>query len=193
MAIGHSHFEAIHPFPDGNGRVGRMLMTLQMAAHGVAPLYLSGFIESEKDYYGRALQEAQKKLKYGSIVELICTAITASHHEAERTKSLLQKLPLSWQEQSGFRDKSAAFRILPFLVSHPIFTAGDIARLLKISPPAANRAARQLVEARITRQRSQGSWGRVFAAEEVIELLSRRFGEDPRLALSRAGELLGRG
>jgi Fic family protein len=191
MAISHSHFEAVHPFPDGNGRVGRILMTLQMAAHGLTPLYLSGFIEEEKSHYSQALQEAQKKLRYGKIVELICQAIIESHKEAQRTKQLISGLPTSWQERAGFRDQSAARRILKHLISHPIFTARDIARILKISPPAANRAANQLLEKKIVRQRSQGNWGRVFAAEEVIELLSRRFGEDPRLALTRANELLG--
>ncbi|MGK5087143.1 Fic family protein [Bdellovibrionota bacterium FG-2] len=69
MALGHSHFEAIHPFPDGNGRVGRMLLALQMACSGKLPIYLSGYIEAEKREYVRALQQAQKKLNYGPIVD----------------------------------------------------------------------------------------------------------------------------
>ena len=48
LALGHAHFEAVHPFSDGNGRVGRMLLTLQLACLGKIPLYLSGYIESEK-------------------------------------------------------------------------------------------------------------------------------------------------
>ena len=48
LAIGHSHFEAVHPFRDGNGRVGRVLMTLQMACTQKLPVYISGFIEAKK-------------------------------------------------------------------------------------------------------------------------------------------------
>lgn len=52
IAIGHAHFEAVHPFSDGNGRVGRMLWPFQMILAGYSPLYLSGFVEAEKvDYY----------------------------------------------------------------------------------------------------------------------------------------------
>jgi Fic family protein len=190
MAIGHAHFEAVHPFSDGNGRVGRMLMTLQMAAAGLSPLYLSGFIEAEKTAYVAALQQAQKKLRYGAIVEFICESIIASDNEGRKTKTLFEQLPDAWSKRGEFRDKSAALRMLPLLLSHPIFTAKDVAKLLKISAPAAARATNQLVEKKIVRQRSNGNWGRVFAAEEVIELLSRRFAEDPRLALSRAKDLL---
>jgi Fic family protein len=45
MALAHAHFEAVHPFRDGNGRVGRLLLPLMMAAEGHTPLYLSPYIE----------------------------------------------------------------------------------------------------------------------------------------------------
>ena len=45
LAIGHSHFEAVHPFTDGNGRTGRSLWALQMVTSGNMPLYLSGYVE----------------------------------------------------------------------------------------------------------------------------------------------------
>ena len=63
LARGHWHFEAVHPFSDGNGRVGRMLLTLQMVCEGYAPLYLSGYIEAYKQAYYEALKQAQMKLR----------------------------------------------------------------------------------------------------------------------------------
>ena len=54
MAIGHSHFEAVHPFSNGNGRVGRILWPLQMMLSGHLPLYLSGYVERNRDEYGRS-------------------------------------------------------------------------------------------------------------------------------------------
>ncbi|WP_246787952.1 Fic family protein [Bradyrhizobium sp. CCBAU 53421] len=51
MAIAHAHFEAVHPFRDGNGRVGRLLLPLMMAAEKHVPLYLSPYIESKKEAY----------------------------------------------------------------------------------------------------------------------------------------------
>ena len=190
MALAHSHFEAVHPFPDGNGRVGRILLTLQMVASGFLPLYLSGFIEAQRADYVVALQEAQKKLQYGSIVEFICEAIIASRQEADRTKASLLGLPTHWGSRGSFRENSTAKRALYFLLANPIFTVKQLQKEFKVSVPAAARAAAQLREAKIVRERTGYGRNRVFAAEEVIELLSRKFGDTPELALERAKELL---
>jgi Fic family protein len=192
LAIGHSHFEAVHPFPDGNGRVGRMLMTLQMASYGVLPIYLSGFIEAEKSSYVQALQESQKKLNYSAIVEFVCEAMVASHAEAKETKEAIRKLPTQWASRGSFRRGSAAERILKLIILNPIFTIRQIQELLKVTKPAANQAVNQIVAAKIVRERTGERRNRVFAAEEVLELLARNFAEPPALSLSRAGELMER-
>jgi Fic family protein len=190
MAIGHSHFEAVHPFSDGNGRVGRMLQTLQIICTGRLPLYLSGYIESEKQQYVFALQQAQKKLQYDALVEFISEAIIAAWKEAEQTKDLLRVLPEQWRGRGEFREGSAAQCALSFLITHPIFTVSGLRDLCKVSAPAANRAAEQLVKAKIVRERTGSGRNRVFAAEEVIQLLSRRFSDDPAIALERAKDML---
>ena len=56
------HFEAVHPFRDGNGRVGRLLLPLMMAADRQIPLYLSPYIEAHKDDYYASLKAAQQRL-----------------------------------------------------------------------------------------------------------------------------------
>lgn len=190
MAIGHAHFEAVHPFSDGNGRVGRMLMALQMAVYGVLPLYLSGYIEAQKDEYIRALQKAQKKLDYNPIVEFICEAMIASHAEMRETKEAIRHLPEAWLERGQFRSDSAAHRILDYLITNPIFTVKQIQNELKVTRPAANNAVTQLVNSGIVRERTGHVRNRVFAAEEVLELLARNFSEPPTSALIRAKQLL---
>lgn len=190
MAIGHAHFEAIHPFSDGNGRVGRMLLTLQMACQDKLPLYLSNFIEEEKMSYYEALQSAQKKLNYIPIVEYFSDAVIASHRESRMTREEIEKLPQSWSSRGDFREGSTAKRALNWLVSHPIFTAKLLQENFSISAQAANSAVEALQKRGIVRERTGFERNRVFAAEEVISLLSRRFGSDPREALEGAKELL---
>ena len=90
MAIGHVHFESVHPFSDGNGRVGRMLWAMQMAAADQLPLYLSNYVEVEKSEYGAALQEAQKQLTYSRIIDFICRAIVACSDEEAVTQQVLE-------------------------------------------------------------------------------------------------------
>ena len=190
MAVGHAHFEAVHPFEDGNGRVGRMLMTLQMASHRVLPFYISGYIEAEKSEYGNALQMAQKKLKFAPIVEFICEAIISSYKETQSTKTAIQLLPEQWAKRGLFRKGSAANRLLTHIVACPIFSVKQVQKHLRVSKPAANSAVRQLVKARIIRERTGSERYRIFAAEEVLELLARGFSEQPEVALLRAAQLL---
>ncbi len=122
IAIGHAHFEAIHPFPDGNGRVGRMLMTLQMACQKKLPLYLSGFIEEEKQNYYKVLQAAQKQLNYIPIIEFFSAAILACHHESLSTRQKIESLPVLWLNRGKFRKGSTAEKALKWMITHPIFT-----------------------------------------------------------------------
>ena len=191
MAMGHAHFEAVHPFSDGNGRVGRMLLTLQMACHGKVPIYLSGFIEEEKTDYGRVLQEAQKKLRYGPIVDFFAEALIASHREGTRTRACIEGLPEAWASRGELRKNSTALRALSWLREHPIFTARQLQKQFSVSAPAAHHAVDQLQKYGIVRERTGFERNRVFAAEEVISLLSRRFGSDPEEALEGARELMG--
>ena len=93
MAIGHTHFEAVHPFSDGNGRVGRMLWAFQMAAADRLPLYLSGYVEAQKSEYGAALQDAQKQLSYRRMIDFVCRAIIACTEEETVTQQVLEHWP----------------------------------------------------------------------------------------------------
>ncbi len=192
LAVAHAHFEAVHPFPDGSGRVGRSLWPLQMAASGVMPVYLSGYIEKEKDLYAKSLQSAQKKLRYAPLIELLSDAIVASKNEMARTKSLLQALPAEWEKRAAPRKNSAAARALPLLVKLPIISANQLTAELSCSFTAASNALSQLTAAGVVRERTSFQRNRIFAAEEVIHLLSREFGADPKAALAGARRLLQR-
>lgn len=193
MAIGHAHFEAVHPFSDGNGRIGRMLWAIQMAAARILPLNLSGYVEVNKDDYGAALAEAQKQLSYRRIVEFVCRAIAVSNEEELVTQRVLQEFPAIWRERGAFRRDSTAHRALDLLVQMPIMTVKVLAAELNVSSQAANEAMRRLEEAAVVRERSGRGRGRQFAAEEVISVLGRSFGTDPDIALEGARRTLGAG
>ena len=183
LAISHACFEAVHPFNNGNGRVGRALWPLQMICAGHMPVYLSGFVEMERDTYGRALQAAQKQLKFGPIVEFIAEAIELSAKEASITKAAALGLVGRWRERAKFRAKSASERALDVLLKQPIMTAALLVRELKISKQAASVAIQQLVERGVIAEREKAGKTHVYAAEELIALLSREFGADAELAM----------
>jgi Fic family protein len=190
MAVGHSHFEAVHPFSDGNGRVGRMLWALQLVAAARLPLYLSSYVEAERAEYGEALQEAQKQLSYRRIIDFVCHAIIASTEEETVTRESLQNLPDLWQERGRFRRGSSASRALELLLRMPLITVRLLADELGVSLPAANEGIKRLEQSGVVRDRHGRGRRRIYAAEEVINLLSRPFGADIDVALEGAHRLL---
>lgn len=190
MARGHCHFEAIHPFTDGNGRVGRMLMVLQMAAEGFTPLYLSGFIEAKKQAYYLALETAQMKLNEAPLLHFLCEAIVESYDESQKTKKSLIDLPEIWAHRVPVRQDSGAHNLFSLLLETPLVTVNLVKEKLGISQPAARGAIDRLVAGKILRERTGQARNRIFAAEEVIELLARPFGEMTSTAIARAMALM---
>jgi Fic family protein len=190
MAIGHSHFEAVHPFSDGNGRVGRALWPLQMIAAGAMPLYLSGYVEKEKHTYYEALQSAQKQLDYTKIIEFLSKAIISCSKESLITKEKLLSLPYFWKERGSLRKNSSAEKALIFLLKMPIFTMENLRVEIGCSAQAAAMAVHQLVSMKIIKERTGNKRNRLFAAEEVISILSREHGSDVELAMNNAHVVL---
>ena len=181
MAIAHSHFEAVHPFRDGNGRVGRLLLPLMMAAEGHTPLYLSPYIETRKNAYYASLKAAQQKLNWQEAVGFLADAIVGSADELLVTRSALTELSEIWRERRKFREGSAALKSLDQLSHYPVLTIKRLADLLEVSIPAASQAVEQLIEAGILVERTGYERNRVFAAPEALTIVNRPFGEPPVL------------
>jgi Fic family protein len=181
MAIAHAHFEAVHPFRDGNGRVGRLLLPLMMAAEGHVPLYLSPYIAEHKDSYYAALKAAQQKLEWHHLVGFLSEAITGTVQELFTTRQALQSLGQAWRLRRKLRKQSAAAKAIDILPHYPVLTIKRLAQLADVSIPAATTAMEQLVEAHILKERTGYARNRVFAAAEALQIINRPFGEDPVL------------
>jgi Fic family protein len=181
MAIAYAHFEAVHPFRDGNGRVGRLLLPLMMAAEGHVPLYLSPYIESRKGAYYDSLKDAQQRLDYQSLIGFMADAVTGTVGELMKTRTALSALSEQWKERRKFRKGSAAARALEELPHYPVVTAKRLGELLSISPPQVHQAIAQLEEAGILAERTGYARNRIYAANEAMNIINRPFGEEPIL------------
>lgn len=181
MAVAHAHFEAVHPFTDGNGRVGRLLLPLLMAADGHTPVYLSPYIEAHKPDYYEALKATQQRLEWPEMIGFVADAITATVAELDETRKALARLRTIWEARRRFRANSASLRALDVLPSYPVITMGRLASLLDVTFPAASTAIVQLQEVGILRERTGYQRNRIFAAEEVLTVINRPFGEAPVL------------
>ncbi|MBR0560463.1 Fic family protein [Neokomagataea anthophila] len=181
MALAHAHFEAVHPFRDGNGRVGRLLLPLMMAAEHHVPLYLSPYIEQHKDAYYAALKHAQQRVHWLPLIGFIARAIIETVQELRVSREALQTLHRVWLTRRSFRKGSASLRALDVLTAYPVLTAQRLGTLLAITPPAALTAIHQLCQAGILRERTGYARNRIYAADDVLTILNRPFAEEPVL------------
>ena len=183
MAIAHSHFEAVHPFRDGNGRVGRLLLPLMMAAEGHVPLYLSPYIEAHKDAYYGSLKASQQRLEWHEAAGFLADAITGTVEELISTRDALSQLGQLWRARRKFRARSGALKATELLPHYPVLTVGRLAKLLSVSFPAATQAIEQLLEAGILTERTGYKRNRVFAAAEALAIINRPFGDPASLPI----------
>ncbi len=181
MAIAHAHFEAVHPFRDGNGRVGRLLLPLMMAAEGHTPLYLSPYIETHRTAYHAALEAAQQRLEWHEAVGFMSDAIVGTANELLVTRNALLSLRDAWRERRRFRGGSAALRALDILPHFPVLTIKRLSSVLDVTFSAASSAVGQLVETGILEERTGYARNRLFAATEALLIINRPFGAEPVL------------
>ena len=174
LVIAHAQFETIHPYHDGNGRTGRLLMPLMLAAEGYPPLYLSGtLLRAKKDYY-EALASVQLRGEWGSWHELLSRAVIESCDDSISIAEDFLALAQRWEQELGqYRADSATRRLPRFLIGHPVLSVQQAASGLSISIPAANAALNNLLAADIVSLVNERRWGRVFQATQVLQRLDQ--------------------
>jgi Fic family protein len=174
LAISHAQFETIHPYQDGNGRVGRLLLPLLLTASGHPPLYLSGSLLRAREEYYASLLAVQLRGDWGPWVRLLTRAIVESCTDAIAIAQDLVAMRERWEERlQGYRVDSATRRLPAFLLGHPILSVRQAVGILGVSQPAANAALNNLLAAGVVSLVRQQEWGRVFQATELLERLDR--------------------
>lgn len=181
MAIGHAHFEAVHPFRDGNGRVGRLLLPLMMAAEGHVPLYLSPYIEANRVDYYAALKSAQQRLDWNAVVGFVARAVSGTVDELMATRDALTQLRRAWQERGKLRRASAASNALDVVPHYPVLTINRLAQVLGVSFPAARSAIDRLTSLGILAEKTGYRRNRIFVSPEALAIVNRPFGQTPGL------------
>ena len=174
LAIAHAQFETIHPYHDGNGRTGRLLMPLMLAAEAYPPLYVSGALLRAKAQYYAALASVQLRGDWGPWLELLGHAVVESCDEAVSIAEDLLALAERWErELASFRAHSAIRRLPRFLIGYPVLSVQQAAAGLNISVMAANAALNKLRTAGIVNLVNERQWGRVFQATQVLRRLDQ--------------------
>ena len=179
MAIAHAQFETIHPFNDGNGRVGRILLPLMLAAEGYPPVYLAGYLKDNQREYYDALAGVQLRKKWSEWVKFFAIGVEVAVQESIRTALQLEDILKKWTglvAGLGLRSQSVLYKFPELMIGTPVLTAHHAKNALGISFPAASAALAVLEKMGILVQPVKQQRNRIFIAKEVIDVLNRPAG-----------------
>ena len=172
-AILHEQFEAIHPFLDGNGRMGRLLITLFLIERGRLSqplLYLSSYIEPRRREYYDLLQRVRTNSDWLSWIRYFLDGVEQTARNAVRQTETLMNLREDFRQR--VRHKNKALLLVDHLFVNPYLTTRRAQRLLAVSDPTARAAIAALIEVDILVEFSGRSWRRVYLSPPILDALS---------------------
>lgn len=177
-AITHYQFETIHPFEDGNGRLGRMLILLQLCRSGLIsrPLFdISSFLDAHRETYFSLLKRVSLEGCWIDWIQFFCRGVARQAENAELRATALLDLRRRYMELVTEPRASALLRdLVDWLFAVPAVRVADVARHLHIKPQSAQRHVDRLVEKGILVEVTGGSYNRIYLASELLRKI-----EDP--------------
>jgi Fic family protein len=175
IAIAHYQFETIHPFLDGNGRTGRLIITLHLVDLGILSkptLYLSDFFERNRQQYFDALDMARAKNDLDFWIQFFLDGVIQTAQKAKKTFEKIIELRKSYDERTLTLGKRAklAQKLLKKLYSNPVVSPREAEKFLKITPTPANTLLKVMEEVSMLKETSGQERNRVYILDEYIQL-----------------------
>lgn len=174
-AMMHYQFEAIHPFSDGNGRIGRLLISLLLAQRKVLDLpllYLSAYIERNKLQYYSLLLKVSQESAWEEWLRFFLHGVIVQAGDAVNNIQRLMALKAAYDQKLRSKKASGSMtRITDYLFSNPIITIPKAAEYLDVTYPPAKNAVDKLKEMGILAEQNDRERGRIFVAKEIMAIL----------------------
>lgn len=171
-ALMHEQFEAIHPFLDGNGRVGRLMITLLLIERQRLPqplLYLSAYLEEHRSEYYERLQRVRTDGDWLGWLHFFLMGVTQTAQAALNQARRL--LDLRQEYRSRLRQKPRALALVDELFNNPYLTTAHAAQALQVSLPTARQLIGLLVSEGILVETTGREWGRVYLARAIFDTM----------------------
>lgn len=174
----HVQFETIHPFLNGNGRLGRLLITFLLCTHGILKepiLYLSLYFKSHRQQYYDLLQRVRDQGDWETWLEFFLDGITeTSLQAADAAREILRLFEADRHriEELG-RPAASALRVHQILQQKPLIGINEAAEKLKMSQPTVAKSIQHLEELGIVRETTGRQRGRRFVYGEYLKILNR--------------------
>ncbi len=176
IGIAHYQFETIHPFLDGNGRIGRLLITLYLVSKGILSkplLYLSVFFEKDKTLYYDNLTRVREKDEMGNWLRYFLVGVAGTARQASETlsKVLALKTQLEGEiHQSWGRRTQSGLVLLAHLFRNPIADIKVVQQICDLSPKAAGDLMQCFETPGILRESTGRSRNRIFVFDQYLDL-----------------------
>ncbi len=177
-ALAHVQFETIHPFLDGNGRLGRLLITLLLCEQKVLRepmLYLSLYFKTHRRHYYQLLDDVRLSGDWEAWLDFFAEAVIVTATQAVETAQHL--LDLSNRDRDKIdglgRAAASALQVHRTLMEHPIATPGWLAEKTGISPATVNKALGHLERLGIVKELTARKRNRLFSYAEYVEIMNR--------------------
>ncbi len=175
IALVHYQFETIHPFLDGNGRVGRLLITLYLVSRGILKqpvLYLSDFFERNRMHYYDNLMRVREKNDLLQWFKFFLVGIVETAQSSIATFDNILKLQKQVDSQLqtlGSRTANAQ-KVLHYLYQHPIVDAAKVGQVAEISPASAYKLIADLERFEILKEITGGKRGKMYVFDAYLNL-----------------------
>jgi Fic family protein len=176
-ALAHVQFETIHPFLDGNGRLGRLLITFLFCAEGALReplLYLSLYLKKHRGQYYDLLQAVRLAGDWEGWLRFFLTGVQETANQAGETAKALMKLAAADQKriQTIGKASGSAFRVHRLLQAQPILSIATASEELKLSVPTVTSALRHLTILGVARETTGRKYGRIYVYDEYLKILN---------------------
>lgn len=182
LALIHYQFEAIHPFLDGNGRVGRLIIVLLLCLWDLLPqplLYLSAYFEANRQSYYEHLLSVSQRGTWKEWVLFFLQGVESQARDAVRRSHRLQDLRRQYRERfqatQGF---ARLLQVVDLLFGAPVVAVKQVKDAIGVSFPSANRYIVQLEEAGIVQEITGRARNRLYRADEIIRAIEGPLGAD---------------
>ena len=175
LALVHYQFEVIHPFMDGNGRVGRLLIALQLRERAYLPqplLYLSAYFEYHRDAYRDHLLAVSRSGTWTEWIDFFLQGVAEQSTDTVQRSYQLLDLLQRYQSWALSTTRSANLaRLVGLVLVRPVISISNVEEWLGVTQPGASRLVQQLVDRGFLEEVTGRQRNRRFAALEILEIL----------------------
>jgi Fic family protein len=176
-ALAHVQFETIHPFLDGNGRLGRLLITFLLCAEGALReplLYLSLYFKQNRQRYYELLQSVRLTGDWETWLRFFLTGVAETAEQAAKTARALMDLAAADEKriQRIGKASGSALRVHRVLQAQPLISIAAASKRLNLSFPTVTTSLQHLEKLGIVRETTGGRYGRLYAYDRYLKILN---------------------